>query len=254
MRHIAWILIAAAGMAHARGADTPVAPTPHHWLFISPMGEPFRSAGKDDNPEQRWFAGADLDHDGQITPAELRKDALRFFAQLDIDKDGEITPAEIGRYENVIAPEIGVDDAGPQRRGSDESGNPSPDRHRRGERGGERGSRGKPAIASPDAEFPDVGDRQGAARYSFLSYPEPVMAADEDMNRAITRAEFLRAADQRFQLLDSARAGALTLAKLPPWEFRRTAPKRKGRKPSPPADGGNGLRISSAPDEAGSGA
>jgi hypothetical protein len=61
--------------------------------------------------------------------------------------------------------------------------------------------------------------------------PEPVAAADADFNRAISLAEFREAATARFQLLDKARTGKLTvpmleamLPKLPP---PGTKPKRR---------------------------
>jgi hypothetical protein len=55
---------------------------------------------------------------------------------------------------------------------------------------------------------------QGGARYSLLNIPEPVAAADTDFNRAVTLEEFRHAAVQRFQLLDTAHQGKLTLAQL----------------------------------------
>lgn len=58
------------------------------------------------------------------------------------------------------------------------------------------------------------GDLQGAARYGLLNMPEPVAAADTDFNRAVTLEEFRAAAIARFQLLDKAQTGKLTLAQL----------------------------------------
>jgi hypothetical protein len=55
---------------------------------------------------------------------------------------------------------------------------------------------------------------QGAARYALLNIPEPVAAADADFNRAITLQEFELAAAARFQMLDTAHQGRLTLAQL----------------------------------------
>jgi hypothetical protein len=53
-----------------------------------------------------------------------------------------------------------------------------------------------------------------------LNIPEPVAAADVDFNRGISLAEFRQAAASRFDLLDSAHQGRLTLETL---EVRRTA-------------------------------
>jgi hypothetical protein len=44
--------------------------------------------------------------------------------------------------------------------------------------------------------------------------PEPVAAADADFNRGVTREEFRQAAAARFQLLDKARQGKLSLPSL----------------------------------------
>ena len=55
----------------------------------------------------------------------------------------------------------------------------------------------------------------GAGRYAFLNVPNPVAAADADMNRAIDRNEFRAMASDRFRELDPNQTKALTLAILP---------------------------------------
>jgi hypothetical protein len=71
-------------------------------LFISPFGEPFRSAtGLAD-----WFAGADGDRDGALTLKEFTADGLRFLGRLDADRDGRVDGFENTTYENEVAPEI----------------------------------------------------------------------------------------------------------------------------------------------------
>src|SRR2546430_11040603 len=74
--------------------------------FISPMGEPFRPASRDESGLADWFRQADRNHDGQLTLEEMQADAGRFFGLLDVNHDGEIDPDEIERYETVVAPEI----------------------------------------------------------------------------------------------------------------------------------------------------
>src|SRR4051812_26424742 len=96
------------------GAEAPSPPAPsegehrHRFgpVFLSPMGEPFRSDESDQPGMARWFAGADADHDGAVTEPEMEADAAHFFASLDTNHDGEIDPTEIERYETEIAPEI----------------------------------------------------------------------------------------------------------------------------------------------------
>ena len=58
--------------------------------------------------------------------------------------------------------------------------------------------------------------------------PEPVAAADADFNRSITLDEFRRAAVARFQLLDGAHQGRISLAQL---EALPHAPKSDGKRP-----------------------
>src|SRR5436190_13679850 len=55
-------------------------------LFISPSGEPFHG----EDGLGRWLAQADTDHDGAVTLAEFRADALHSFKVLDTNGDGVI--------------------------------------------------------------------------------------------------------------------------------------------------------------------
>lgn len=71
-------------------------------------------------------------------------------------------------------------------------------------------------MAAAGNASPGEAPLQGAARFGFFPYPEPVTAADADLNRGVTLAEFLAAADQRFLALDSAHDGALRFETLPP--------------------------------------
>lgn len=172
-------------------AQPPGAPAPRG-LFMSPMGEPFRSADPAADNVAAWFAGADRDRDGALAVAELRQDSARFFAALDGDGNGELSMAEIARYENEVAPEVQV---GLQMRSTGV--------------GDWRGGRRRRAL---------LFDRgvEGAGRFSFLNIPHPVMAADADLNRGVTRLEFDQASAERFALLDKDRDGRLIRAELPP--------------------------------------
>lgn len=182
---------------------------PRTRLFISPMGEPFRSA---DAPQDLWFAGADTDHDGVLTRAEFTADERRFFAVLDREHDGEIDPGDIEIYETVLAPEIRVRGGmgggmrmGARRRGGGGGG------HRGG---GRRGGGGYGGTPSGGAQ-PQAPGREGAARFGYLDYPEPVTVADRNFNRGIDAMEFDRAADDRFALLDANHDGRIEKAELP---------------------------------------
>ena len=176
------------------------------------MGEPFRAAAGAPAPVAAWFAAADGDHDGRLTAAELAADANRFFSRLDLDGDGEIAPGELANYENRIAPEIRLYQT------TGWPGAEPPTKRRRGAGDGRRG---------------DPDGRVGAGRYSWFNIPEPVAAADLDMNRGVSREEFRSAALARFALLDKTGAGALTLATLPPLPAQGQPCPPPGGKPRP---------------------
>ena len=196
-------------------ATAPAAPAyASHWggrLFISPMGEPFRPNGRNDDTLADWFRQANRSHDGKLTLGEMQQDAERFFATLDVNHDGEIDPDEITRYEDTVAPEIqsgthfGI--------ASLEGGS---DGHHRGG-GFFRGD--------------DRDEHQGAGRFGLIDLPEPVVSADADFDRGVSLAEFRQAAGQRFLALDIDHHGYLTLAVL---ETIRPAPPAAPKAPERP--------------------
>ena len=196
--------------------STPITVTGRPWApFISPMGEAFRAHTATDDTLAKWFYQADRNRDGYLTAAEMQADADRFFATLDTTHDGQIDPDELSHYEWEIAPEIQVMSKTRRAPGQpapvvkadaeDEDRQPS-ERERRLER--------RKLREEGYASLGLAGELQGAARYSLLNIPEPVAAADTDFNRAITLNEFRQAALYRFQLLDSAHQGRLTLVQL----------------------------------------
>jgi Ca2+-binding EF-hand superfamily protein len=169
------------------------------------MGEPFRPRSATDDTLARWFHQADRNHDGQLTPDEMRADADRFFALLDADGDGLIGPEELIQYEWELAPDVQLSarlkrrpgEAAPPKAAGDDEQTAEHRRYRRG-----------------DGEPDSLSGLQGAARYGLLNMPEPVAAADADFDRAISRPEFEAAALYRFQLLDRDHRGAITLDTL----------------------------------------
>ena len=163
-------------------------------VHIAAMGEPFRTNGNAD-PMKRWFDAADADHDGRLTQREFAADAQRFFASLDTDRDGELDPQEVSAYELDIAPEVRLYRPGAFRQ-------PTRSRDRKQAR---RDARDRVAYQAP----------YGAGVYSSLNVPEPVVAADLDIDRAVTAAEFAAVAASRFALLDPAHRGYLVYADLP---------------------------------------
>lgn len=172
-------------------------------VFISPAGEPFRADPGQPYPVALWFAGADADHDGALTREEFLADSLRFFDRLDADKSGVLDGFEVSAYERNIAPEIVQASAMPQQ--APPSGGDGPD----GERPRPRRDGGLGNMLL------------GATPYALLAEPQPVMGADADFNRRVTRDEAARAANARFKLLDKDGDGRLTLAELPQTRVQR---------------------------------
>lgn len=179
-------------------------------LFISPSGEPFRAKPGEPYPVVQWFAQANTAHDGKLTRAEFIADAKAFFAKVDADHNGVIDGFENQDYEQKIAPEIlpqvgrlnavdagyGPDSPGVGR----EAGTPR--RRRGGDGRGPGGGRSKLSY-------------EGAAPYSLINEPQPIMGADTNFDGHITLAQFVKTAQERFDILDKKHLGYLTLETLP---------------------------------------
>jgi hypothetical protein len=210
-------------------------------LFISPSGEPFRG----DDGLGRWIAQVDTNHDGAITLEEFRADALHSFKVLDANGDGVIDGFEIQAYEHNIVPEIGVMtfDEGPEpgapRRARAGGGNPRNEGRDGpvggpggvgGPMGGSRGSGTDAAqMLADQANRPIKGaGREGAARFSLLNEPEPLLAADADLDGKVTLAEWMAMTDRRFAKLDHLKTGRLTrdsLTRIQPKDQQKAPPK-----------------------------
>ncbi len=214
--HLLIALILAAAPPATAQEDNRIVVTGHSWApFISPMGEPFRAHSPSDNTLANWFRQTDRNHDGALTLDEMKADADRFFTILDSSGDGSIDPDELVYYEWEVAPDVQL--------GSK--------------------TRLPPGAVRPLLESTAKRDRrtrdyrleepvQGAGRYALLDIPQPVASADRNFDRSITAAEFRTAAIYRFQLLDGAGSGKLTLPALEQQlaEAQGKAKKRKLRK------------------------
>jgi hypothetical protein len=224
-------------------AGPPMAPG----LFVSPFGEPFRSQQGEPYPVSAWFAGADADHDGKLTRAEFMADGVRWFDQLDTNKDGIIGQAEIVAYETLTSrltggmrgpgggPGGGMGGPGGGGWGGPPGGGASlADDDQEGGMGGPPGGggRGGRGGSRSGGEGQHSGPRGGGAATSvlalagLLNVPEPVKAADVDVNQRITPDEWSRAGDRWFDLLDADRDGVLTLAELPKTQLQQHGGRR----------------------------
>lgn len=183
-------------------------------VFISPAGKPYRAGRDEPYAVGLWFAAADADHDGKLTPEEFRKDAEAFFHELDTNHDGIVDGFEVQAYEQKVAPEILPSVEG---LAAGEGMDLSLGHGRGGRRQGEDGPEiGGSRAARPNGEAPASDRRpQGAGVYGLLNEPEPVAATDTQFDARITVKEFLAAADRRFAALDAKHQGYLVLSELP---------------------------------------
>jgi len=217
-------VLAAAALAGTALADPPAKPVkpppPPPKLFVSPSGEPFRLSPSDPDPLKAWFDHVDTKHQGYIDRDEFRADAVRFFKTLDANGDGVVDGFEVGDYEAKIVPEIAAwadgrypDEFGPSQ---DEARKPNPppsgqDQHRRGQPPSH-----DDAGYTPPADAKHGHGQESRVFAQLLDEPEPVSGADFNLDTHITLAEWMRATDDRFELLDTTHAGHLTLDALRP--------------------------------------
>ena len=167
-------------------------------LFISPMGQPFRSVSGQPYPVVQWFKAADADHDGKLDKPEFKADAQAFFAVLDRNRDGLVTDGEIVYYETVLVPELNAS--------------------------------GQAAENATSDKTKLSGDLQGAAPYALINDAEPVRSADDSFIGRLTLKAFLARADHNFDLLDERGRGYLVLEDLPRTQVQEAATPAKVRK------------------------
>ncbi len=224
------VALAAATPALAAPAAKPP-PTPR--IFISPSGEPFRAGPNVPDPMKAWFDQVDAAHKGYIDRADFRADAARFFKTLDENGDGIIDGFEVADYEAKVVPELaeaaegrmpgqfgpGRDQGGGGQGGGGPGGGGGGGGHRHGGYGGQR-QQGQDASQGQDAQAQDSQGEGGRNRtpqhpiQQLIAEPEPVSGADFALDGHITFAEWMRATDQRFEILDANKDGRVTLDEL----------------------------------------
>lgn len=227
------------GPSGGPGGDRPAPPA----LFVSPFGEMFTARPGEAWPVADWFLGADTDLDGAVVFEEFAADGRRWFDHLDADHDGRLGQAELWAYEAQLA-ERGGARGGPG--GSDaENGG--------GERGGgRRGQQSRPSGATLGMAEPQSrggsgggggpqrgggsqrgGGQQGTRGYGmvaeagFFNLPQPVKAADVNVDQRVTAEEWAVATQRWFLALDTDRDGRLTLETLPKTPLQQRAEARR---------------------------
>jgi Ca2+-binding EF-hand superfamily protein len=202
------MLVARSALAQPAGSPPGPKPAPPPRIFLSPSGEPFRQSPTTPDPLKAWFDRVDANQDGVIDRFEFRADAARFFKVLDENGDGVIDGFEASDYEHKIVPELAEQAEGrlpgqfaPREQSEDRPPKP--------------GQRGTEPHRESHGAGPGGGPGHGGRSIAqLIDEPEPVTGADFNLDSHITMAEWLRATDQRFDLLDTAHTGRLTLEAL----------------------------------------
>jgi Ca2+-binding EF-hand superfamily protein len=205
---LAVALAAATAAVAAPPAGAPAKPAPAPRIFLSPSGEPFRQAADTPDPLKAWFDQADAAHKGYIDRADLRADATRFFKKLDENGDGIIDGFEVADYESKVVPELAEVAEGRF------PGQFGPGRQRGGGSHRGRGGEDQGAAQAQAGQGPGGRGRPQRPIQQLIDEPEPVSGADFALDSHITFAEWMRATDQRFEILDANKDGRVTLDEL----------------------------------------
>lgn len=148
---------------------------------------------------EAWFKAVDSNGNGQLEPVELQADTKRFFGTIDTNRDGALTATEVGYYREQVAPNAYRDR--PAAQGLRNSAAASPMTADR--------------PPSPVDGTPPPGAGRTPPRDSGLrAQPDPVMAADTNLDFRVTLDEMIGRVTNRADKLDTNRDGNLDSTEL----------------------------------------
>lgn len=203
-------------------------PSSRPQIVISPNAEPLALGDEKSCKAEMvgWFARVDTNHDGAIDKAEFMADARRWFGEMDEDKNGYVTAGELA---NVRQRKVPLPPPQQRRSDSDSDGSVSDRRmpptrsrfdplsDRFGDRlnagegqmgGGQMGGGSARRDRPPSSDMPDrpkSGLRNGVA-----GEPDPVMAADTNLDFKVTALEWDTYVASNFEELDRNHDGRLS--------------------------------------------
>ena len=198
MRRLAFAVIAALACLPAQFAQAKSS------VYLSLMGEPFRTNAAGEEPFDQWFKLADRDGDGGISRLELQQDAQAFFATLDANDDKVIDADEMAAYERNAPARTRA--AGGEiaslssRRPTATSSAPIP--------------KGQVAVVADGSAPSATRVHPGGGRDIHADVPQPVAMTDLNFDRRVTVDEFNKAAARRFTSYDTDQDGKLTRKEL----------------------------------------
>lgn len=173
-------------------------------VYISLMGEPFRTSDAGEHPFDQWFGLADQDGDGSISRAEFRADAEAFFASLDANADKVIDADEMAVYERDAPGRTraagGIVAAASGSRPTPKSSAPVEE--------------GQVAIVTSNAPSATRIHPGQSPKVNSANVPQPVAMADLNIDRRVTLDEFLKTANKRFTNYDVDLDARLTRKEL----------------------------------------
>lgn len=173
-------------------------------VYLSLMGEPFRTGEAGEAPFDQWFKLADENGDGSISRLEFRTDAEAFFARLDVNGDKVIDADEMRDYEHLAPGRTRVaGGAGPEvssARPQAKSSAPV--------------DKGQVAVVTTGDAPSATRIHPGNTRINYSEVPQPVAMADLNIDRRVTLDEFVKTARTRFTNYDVDQDGRLTPKEL----------------------------------------
>lgn len=144
-----------------------------------------------------WLTASDSDKDGALSLAEAFADADSLLAEIDASRDGYLTAIEIEAWRGRIAPEAYADRKLRQQPGS----------------GGDDMT---PGGGKKRGGSPEDGNTAAARRLDsgFRAQPDPIMAADTNLDFRVDKAELEARVKSRFDTLDTDHNGRLSADEL----------------------------------------
>ena len=198
MRRLTTIIVAAIASLSTQPAQAKPS------VYLSLMGEPFRTNEAGEDPFDQWFKLADRDGDGGISRLELQQDAQAFFTALDGNGDKVIDADEMGAYERDAPARTRAAGGGAatvsSRRPTPTSSTPLRD--------------GQVAIVAGGTAPSATRIHPGGGRDLSSSVPQPVAMTDLNLDRRVTVEEFNQAAGRRFTNYDTDQDGKLIRKEL----------------------------------------
>ncbi|WP_158596084.1 EF-hand domain-containing protein [Oleomonas cavernae] len=143
-----------------------------------------------------WFKATDTNGNGKLELPEIQADSARFFARIDANGDHALTSSELTAYREAAAPSAYRDQPAPPARRS-------------------AGDSPMTADQPPSpGSAPPPGSRTERRDSGLLAQPDPVMAADTNLDFRVTPEELADRVKSRVAKLDTNQDGALDSAEL----------------------------------------